>query len=49
MLLGKIDKSGIFLAISESQPLCYRIHDYLKQAIIKNEIKPRNRIRVMKI
>ena len=49
MLLGKIDKSGISLTIFESQPLSYRIHDYLTQAIIKNEIKPRNRIRVMKI
>jgi len=25
-----------------SQPLSYRIHDYLREAIIKNEIKPRN-------
>jgi DNA-binding GntR family transcriptional regulator len=27
------------------QPLSYRIHDYLREAIIKNEIKPRNIIR----
>lgn len=28
-----------------SQPLIYRIHHYLREAIIKNEIKPRNIIR----
>lgn len=30
---------------TSSQPLSYRIHDYLREAIIKNEIKPRNVIR----
>jgi len=30
---------------ASSQPLSYRIHDYLREAIIKNEIKPRNIIR----
>ncbi|MHC4322365.1 MAG: GntR family transcriptional regulator [Planctomycetota bacterium] len=30
---------------TSSQPLSDRIHDYLREAIIKNEIKPRNIIR----
>lgn len=27
---------------ASSQPLSYRIHDYLREAIIKNEFKSRN-------
>lgn len=30
---------------ASSQPLSYKIHDYLREAIIKNELKPRDIIR----
>ena len=35
----------IFPIKASSQPLSYKIHDYLREAIIKNELKPRNIIR----
>jgi len=45
MGLGKITGGEGSPARAFSQPLSDRIHDYLRDAIIKNELKPRNIIR----
>jgi len=43
--LGKVNMREGLPVKAPSQPLSSRIHDYLREAIIKNEIKPRNIIR----
>jgi DNA-binding GntR family transcriptional regulator len=42
MDLGKIAKGEFSPAKAPSQPLSDRIHDYLREAIIENDLKPRN-------
>jgi len=45
MRLGKITMEKVPPTKAFSQPLSDRIHDYLRETIINNEIKPRNIIR----
>jgi DNA-binding GntR family transcriptional regulator len=45
MGLGKKVRGEVSQAKGFSQPLSNKIHDYLREAIIKNEIKPRDIIR----
>jgi DNA-binding GntR family transcriptional regulator len=45
MGLGTITRGEVTPPKESSQPLSDRIHDYLRKAIINNEIKPRNIIR----
>jgi hypothetical protein len=40
--LEKISAGEILPAKAYPQPLSDRIHDYLREAITKNELKPRN-------
>jgi len=45
MGLGKLTMRAELPTKASSQPLSDRIHDYLREAIIKNELQPRNIIR----
>jgi hypothetical protein len=40
--LGETTMGEILPTKTSSQPLSYRIYDYLREAIIKNEFKSRN-------